>query len=53
MSAPEPPTAPVPAPAAAADELDVGSLVASTPAVRIGAAALLLVLLLIVLRRRR
>jgi len=41
------PPAPVP------DELDVGSLVASTPAARIGAAALLLVLVLILLRRRR
>jgi uncharacterized protein len=46
-SALEPTTAPV------ADELDVGSLVASTPAVRIAGAALLAVLLLIVLRRRR
>lgn len=36
-----------------ADELDVGSLVASTPAVRIGAAALVVALLVIVLRRRR
>src|SRR5579875_1850501 len=41
------PPAPVP------DKLDVGSLVASTPAARIGAAALLLVLVLILLRRRR
>jgi uncharacterized protein len=46
-SALEPTTAPI------ADELDLGSLVASTPAVRIGAAALLAVLLLILLRRRR
>ena len=54
MSAPEPAAAPLPAPSPpAADELDVGSLVAHAPAVRIGAAALLLVLLLIVLRRRR
>ena len=58
-SAPEPPTsaAVVVAPGAVAppvaEELDVGSLVAGTPAVRIGAAALLVVLLLIVLRRRR
>lgn len=55
-SAPEP-TAPqpggVPAPSPPAGELDVGSLVASTPAVRIGAAALLVVVLLILLRRRR
>jgi carbon monoxide dehydrogenase subunit G len=42
-----------PAPPPVADELDVGSLVASTPAVRIGGAALLLVVLLILLRRRR
>lgn len=36
-----------------ADELDVGSLVASTPAARIAGAAAVLVLLLILLRRRR
>jgi carbon monoxide dehydrogenase subunit G len=44
---------PVPAPQPVADELDVGSLLASTPAVRIGAAALLVLVLVIVLRRRR
>jgi uncharacterized protein len=63
----QPPTLPphsVPAPAAAvgyrapvqppvADELDVGSLVAGTPGVRIAGAGLLLVLVLILLRRRR
>jgi len=64
-AAPQPPVAAEQAPGAeqapaaqppaprAADELDVGSLVASTPAVRIGAAALLLALVLILLRRRR
>ncbi len=40
-------------PAPVSDELDVGSLVAGTPAARIGGAALLLVLVLILLRRRR
>lgn len=44
---------PLPVPAPVADELDVGSLVASTPAVRIGGAALVVLLLLILLRRRR
>jgi carbon monoxide dehydrogenase subunit G len=40
-------------PPASPDELDVGSLVASTPAVRIGGAVALLVVLVILLRRRR
>jgi len=44
------PQSPAPVPAS---ELDVGSLVASTPAARIGAAALVLVLVLFLLRRRR
>jgi carbon monoxide dehydrogenase subunit G len=42
-----------PAPPPVANELDVGSLVVNTPAVRIGGAALLLLLVLILLRRRR
>ena len=41
---------PAPAPS---QELDVGSLVASTPAARIAAATALLVLLIVLLRRRR
>ena len=48
-------TAPADAPAAvleSPDALDVGSLIARTPAVRIAAGALLLALLLILLRRR-
>ena len=44
---------PTPPPRGSSDELDVGSLVASSPAARVGAAAAVLVLLLIVLRRRR
>ena len=57
--APPPPGAapragpPAPAPPPVANELDVGSLVMNTPAVRIGGAALLLLLVLILLRRRR
>jgi uncharacterized protein len=52
--APAPASPPVHAPAPPpANELDVGSLVASSPAVRVGAAALLLVLVVILLRRRR
>ncbi|MBV8430920.1 MAG: hypothetical protein JO244_07160 [Solirubrobacterales bacterium] len=47
------PAEPASSPAPPADELDVGSLLASTPAVRVGGAVALLVLLLIVLRRRR
>lgn len=53
----EPGSAPQPHPPVtsppASDELDVGSLVATTPAVRIGGAAVLLVLIVILLRRRR
>lgn len=50
---PEPAAVKPPAPARAANELDVGSLLARTPAVRIGGAGLLVALGVIVLRRRR
>ena len=52
--APGAPSRGVPSPARPpANELDLGSLVAGSPAVRIGAVALVLVLVLVVLRRRR